>query len=229
MADVNRKRSSSRFYVPGGVCILGPTPSGRVLLDNFRANGKNVACFVDPQGKFRGDTWAGLPVVKLEGQQDLPRLRRLGIREFAIVSGATSARKRLFHACLQAGLRPVELTHPTATVLDGAHIGRGCVIGARALVGVGVVIEANALIGMASTLDHDCHVGHHANVGAGVTVGAESNLDEGAFLGDGVTILASRRVGRGAIVISGSVVTQDIPAEAIAAGVPAHLIRRKRY
>ena len=65
-------------------------------------------------------------------------------------------------------------------------------------------------------------------VGAGVTVGAESRLDEGAFLGDGVTILASRRVGRGVIVISGSVITQDIPDEAIAAGVPARLIRRKR-
>lgn len=216
------------FDSSSGVCILGPTPSGRVLLDNFRANGKDVSCFVDPQGKFRGDTWAGLPVVKLEGQGDMTRLRRLGIREFAIVSGATSSRKRLFRACLKAGLVPVELTHPTATVLEGARIGRGCVIGARALVGVGVVIEDNALVGMGSTLDHDCAVGRHVNIGAGVTIGAESRLDECGFLGDGVTILPGRRIERDAIVISGSVVTQDVPAEAIVAGVPARLIRRKR-
>ena len=44
----------------GGICILGPTPSGRMILENFRANGREVDCFVDPQGKFRGDSWAGL-------------------------------------------------------------------------------------------------------------------------------------------------------------------------
>ena len=84
----------------GGVCILGPTGSGRVILENFRANGRDVDCFVDPQGKFLGDSWAGLPVVKLEGQDALPELKRLGIREFAIASGATASRRRLFYACL---------------------------------------------------------------------------------------------------------------------------------
>jgi len=212
----------------GGVCIVGPTPSGRVILENFRANGREVDCFVDHQGKFRGDSWAGLPVVKLEGQEDLAELKRLGIREFAIVSGATASRKRLFCACLEAGLQPVELTHPTATALPGARIGRGCVIGPRVLIGVGATVSDNSIIGMGSTLDHDSRVGLHATVGASVTFGAESVLEECAFVGDGVTLLTGCRVGRNAVVISGSVVTQDIPAGAIAAGVPAKLVRRAR-
>ena len=212
----------------GGICILGPTSSGRVILENFRANGREVDCFVDPQGKFRGDSWAGLPVVKLQGQERLPELHRLGIREFAIVSGATAARSRLFAACLEAGLKPAALTHPTATVLEDARIGEGCVIGARALIGVGTVLEANCLIGMGSLLDRDCIIGLGATVGAGATLGAETTLEVRAFVGDGVTTLPGRRIGQGAIVISGSVVTQDIPPDCIAAGVPARLIRRKR-
>ena len=199
-----------------------------MILENFRANGRQVDCFVDPQGKFRGNSWAGLPVVKLDGQEELPKLRRLGIREFAIVSGATASRRRLYTACIETGLTPAVLIHPTATVLQDAFVGSGCVIGARALIGAGVVLEDNCFIGLGSLLDHDALIGRHANVGAGTTLGAETVLEECAFVGDGVVVLAGRRVGREAIVVSGSVVTQDIPPECVAAGVPARLIRRKQ-
>jgi UDP-perosamine 4-acetyltransferase len=211
-----------------GICILGPTPSGRMILENFRANGREVDCFVDPQGKFRGDSWAGLPVVKLEGQEQLPRLKRMGLREFVVVSGAAAARRRIFRACIEAGLSPAVLTHPTAAVLQDVRIGPGCVIGARAILGVGTVLEENCLVGMGSLLDHDCGVGCHAMVGAGTTLGAGSRLEECAFVGDGVVLLPGRTVGKGAIVVSGSVVTQDVPAGAIAAGVSARLVRRRR-
>ncbi len=212
----------------GGICILGPTPSGRMILDNFRANGREVDCFVDPQGKFRGDFWAGLPVVKLEGQAQLPRLKRMGIRQFVVVSGAAVSRRRLYRACMEAGLTPAVLTHPTAMVLQDVKIGAGCVIGARALLGVGTVLEDNCLVGMGSLLDHDCVIGCHGTIGAGTTLGAGTHLEEGAFIGDGVVILPGRRIGAGAIVVSGSVVTQDIPPGAIAAGTSARLVRRGR-
>jgi len=225
---LKQKRSILRRRNSGGLCILGATAAGRVILEHFRASGREVDCFVDPAGKFRGDSWAGLPVVKLNGQEDLPRLKRQGIREFAIVSGAAAPRKRLFEACLRAGLKPARLIHPTATILERARIGQGCVVAARALIGVGAVVGENSIVGMGSLLDHDSRVGRHATVGAGAVLGAEACLEECVFVGDGVTILPGRRIGRGAIVVSGSVVTQDIPDGAIAAGVPTRLIRRER-
>ena len=222
------KGRSVRRRVRGGICILGPTSSGRVILENFRANGREVDCFVDPNGKFAGDSWAGLPVVKLDGRQKLAELKRMGLREFAIVSGAAASRKRLYIGCIENGLMPAVVTHPTATVLEDVCVGRGCVIGARALIGVGTVLEDNCLIGMGALIDRDCLIGQHVHVGAGTNLGAETVLDECAFVGDGVLTMPNRRVGRNAIVVSGSVVTQDVPPDSIAAGVPARLIRRKR-
>lgn len=52
-------------------------------------------------------------------------------------------------------------------------------------------------------------------------------IEEDAWLGAGVTILKGVRVGRGAIVGAGSVVTRDVPAGAIVAGVPARPIGQR--
>ena len=50
-------------------------------------------------------------------------------------------------------------------------------------------------------------------------------IDEDAWLGVGTTVLDGVRIGRGAIIGAGSVVTKDIPDMAIAAGSPARVIK----
>jgi acetyltransferase-like isoleucine patch superfamily enzyme len=53
----------------------------------------------------------------------------------------------------------------------------------------------------------------------GITVG------DGAWLGHGVIVLDGVRIGPGAVIGAGSVVVRDIPENAIAAGVPARVVR----
>ena len=50
-------------------------------------------------------------------------------------------------------------------------------------------------------------------------------VEEDAWLGVGVTVLSAVRIGRGAVVGAGSVVTRDIPDGAIAVGVPACVVK----
>ena len=52
-------------------------------------------------------------------------------------------------------------------------------------------------------------------------------IDDDALLGYGVIVLSGVRIGRGAVIGAGSVVTKDIPDGAIAAGVPARVIRMR--
>ena len=50
-------------------------------------------------------------------------------------------------------------------------------------------------------------------------------IDDDVWIGTGATILKGVRVGRGSIVGAGAVVTKDVPAYAIVAGVPARVLR----
>jgi len=52
-------------------------------------------------------------------------------------------------------------------------------------------------------------------------------IDDGAWLGYGVFLSSGVRVGKGAVVGARSVVTKSVPDGAIAAGVPARVIRMR--
>jgi acetyltransferase-like isoleucine patch superfamily enzyme len=52
-------------------------------------------------------------------------------------------------------------------------------------------------------------------------------IEDEAWLGVGVTVLDGVRIGKGAVVGAGSVVTKDIPEGAIAFGVPARVIKMR--
>ncbi len=56
----------------------------------------------------------------------------------------------------------------------------------------------------------------------GITIGDD------AWLGVGVTVLDGVHIGSGAVVGAGSVVTRDIPDQAIAAGNPAKIVKHRR-
>jgi acetyltransferase-like isoleucine patch superfamily enzyme len=50
-------------------------------------------------------------------------------------------------------------------------------------------------------------------------------IEDDVWIGVNATILPGVRVGRGAVVAAGSVVTQDVPEFAIVGGVPAKVLK----
>lgn len=87
----------------------------------------------------------------------------------------------------------------------------------------GVYIGDGALIGhhaMIATLNHD-----FAPEKRGSLHPAPVHIGKRAWLGANVTILPGVTIGDGAIIAAGAVVTKDVPANSIAAGVPAKIVK----
>ncbi|MEL7013188.1 MAG: bifunctional UDP-N-acetylglucosamine diphosphorylase/glucosamine-1-phosphate N-acetyltransferase GlmU [Pseudomonadota bacterium] len=123
--------------------------------------------------------------------------------------------------------------------LEGCHIGKASVIGPYARVRPGAVLgEAvrignfvelkNAEIEAGAKINHlsyvgDASVGAQANIGAGtITCNYDgvskhrTKIGAGAFVGSNTMLVAPVSVGRGALTASGSVITKDVPDEALA-------------
>ena len=87
----------------------------------------------------------------------------------------------------------------------------------------GVRIGDDCLIGhntVLATLNHDLDPGRRADMHPAPIV-----LRDNVWIGSNVTVLAGVTIGPNAVVAAASVVTKDVPANAIVAGVPAKLIR----
>ena len=50
-------------------------------------------------------------------------------------------------------------------------------------------------------------------------------IEDDVWIGSGAIITDGVRVGQGAVVAAGAVVTEDVPPHAVAAGVPARVVR----
>jgi acetyltransferase-like isoleucine patch superfamily enzyme len=88
-----------------------------------------------------------------------------------------------------------------------------------------LIIGDNVDIGQETniwTLEHDPHDDFHKTKGGDVVI------EDYVWITSRVTILPGVRVGRGAVVASGSVVTKDVPPMAIVGGVPAKVIGERR-
>jgi bifunctional UDP-N-acetylglucosamine pyrophosphorylase / glucosamine-1-phosphate N-acetyltransferase len=122
---------------------------------------------------------------------------------------------------------PMARLRPGTRISDGAEIGNFTEV-SRTSIGRGVMQKHFSFLG-------DAAVGQGANIGAGVVTanfdGVNKNktfIGPKAFIGSDAILVAPNKIGAGAMVGAGSVVARgkNIPAGALAVGVPARVIRK---
>jgi acetyltransferase-like isoleucine patch superfamily enzyme len=108
-------------------------------------------------------------------------------------------------------------------------VGRRCKISSHSFICEGVIIEDNVFIGHGVMFINDSYPRATTAQGDLQTEGdwsVESTvIKKGASIGSGATILSHTSIGENAIVGAGSVVTKDVPPNAIVAGNPAKVLR----
>jgi len=114
-------------------------------------------------------------------------------------------------------------------IQKNASVGKRCKISSHTFICEGVTIEDHVFIGHGVTFVNDSFP--RATTPSGDLQTASdwkvetTVVKKGASIGSGVTILSNVTIGERAIVGAGSVVTRDVPANAIVAGNPARMLR----
>ena len=88
----------------------------------------------------------------------------------------------------------------------------------------GIYIGNDVLIGHNAcllTLNHDADPENRADMHP-----MPIHIEDKAWLGSNVTVLPGVRIGEGAIVAAGAVVTKDVPENTVVGGVPAKVIKK---
>lgn len=110
-----------------------------------------------------------------------------------------------------------------------AKVGSNCKISSHTFICEGVTIEDNVFIGHSVTFVNDSYPRATAGDGQLQTEKdwkVETTLvRKGASVGSGATILSNVVIGENAMVGAGSVVTNDVPANAVVVGNPAKVLR----
>ena len=139
------------------------------------------------------------------------------------VTVASSARIRAFSHLEGASIGPDAEIGPYARLRPGAQIGD------KAKVGNFCEVK-NAVLDTGAKVNHltyigDAHIGAKANIGAGtITCNYDgflkhhTEIGAGAFIGSNSSLVAPVTIGDGGYVASGSVITHDVPADALAFG-----------
>lgn len=121
------------------------------------------------------------------------------------------------HVSAGATVGPFARLRPGANLAEGSKVGNFCEV-KKAEIGKGAKVNHLTYIG-------DAVVGAETNIGAGTITcnydgvnKHETRIGAGAFIGSNSSLVAPVSIGDGALIASGSVITEDVPADALAFG-----------
>lgn len=181
-----------------------------------------VKVFGGRKGKIVFGDWADLAPV-LEANAD-------AIDYYEVENDCrNSAVPLLDKKAVNARIEPGAIIRDMVEIGDNAVIMMGAVINIGAVIGRGTMIDMGCVLGGRAIVGDNCHIGA-GTVLAGVVEPASATpvvVEEDVMIGANAVVLEGVRVGRGAVVAAGAVVVEDVPANAVVAGVPARIIKMK--
>jgi sugar O-acyltransferase (sialic acid O-acetyltransferase NeuD family) len=208
------------------VVLYGASELGRDAVSVFPAltaagQPREVLGFIDDDAGKTGKSILGLPVLGgsgwLEGRQ--------GDLEILLVVGEPRVRRMLACRLGEQGHHFATVIHPATQLTPWVSMRHGTLVMAGCSFTVDIALGEHVVLNPGCTVAHDVIIGDFSYISPGVNLAGGVVIEEGVHVGTGATLLPHMRVGKGAVVGAGAVVTRDIPADTVYAGVPARRLR----
>jgi bifunctional UDP-N-acetylglucosamine pyrophosphorylase/glucosamine-1-phosphate N-acetyltransferase len=203
LATIQRRRILERLMTEG-VTVVDPAST---YIDDTVTIGPDT--IVHPQTVITGATSIGGECVIGAGSHvsDSRLAERVTVKPYSIIETA--------------------VIEEDATLGPFCHLRPGCHIGAGAEIGNYAELKKSR-VGRKTKMHHvsylgDTTVGDDVNIGAGMITANYDGyrkhptfIEDGAFVGTNSSLVAPLTIGAGAYVAAGSVITKDVPADALA-------------
>lgn len=212
----------------GDLVLVGSGGFGRETAEAVRAAVTagipwRLLGFIDDDPARSGDIIDGTPVI---GNRE--ELKRLPDVRIVVCTGRPDnyvSRPRLVGQLALPAERYATIVHPAAVVSESSTVGHGSVLLASTVLTANVRVGAHVAVMPQVTLTHDDVIEDFATLASRSTLGGGARICRGAYIGAGAVIGEGRVIGELALVGMGAVVTRNVPAREVWAGVPARRMR----
>lgn len=133
--------------------------------------------------------------------------------------------------CVNAGISIINVIAKNVVLLDSVEIGEGALLCNFSHITSNIKIGRHFHANFYSYVAHDCVIGDFVTFGPGAKCNGNIHIEDHAYIGSGAVLKQGRpgaplRIGRGAVVGMGAVVTRDVPAGVTVVGNPARVLIR---
>ncbi len=213
--------------------LLGAGGLGREVMPYVQTSiSANLQVPLDDISVFFVETWE--PIEKTINGHSLISLDTFlkleGTKYFNIAVGDGKIREALSNLVGSLAV-PLHIHAPQAIFLQNNSISEGAIFCPNSMVTSNATIGRFFQANIYSYVAHDCFIGDFVTFAPGVRCNGHVNIDDYAYIGTNAVIREGSktkplRIGKGAIVGMGSVVTKDIPDGVTVVGNPARPLNK---
>jgi sugar O-acyltransferase (sialic acid O-acetyltransferase NeuD family) len=204
------------------LAIYGPGGYGREVASFARRQGEVV--FVSDSEEEIGVRINDVAVISFA------QLVEKGMAVCVAVADAT-VRRRLVTKCEEAGVRIGHAWADTSLRGDNVHVGAGAILSDFTLCTADLTIGQHLQANIYSYIAHDCVIGNFVTLAPRVCVNGNTIIEDDVYVGTGAILRQGTpdkplRIGRGAVIGMGAVVTKDVAPGVTVIGNPARPLDR---